>query len=204
MSDIFGVTLRERMNDFGVTLTPESISTLTRYYQLVQQWNPRLHLVAPCPAEEFAIRHVLESLILPQYMDQGARVVDVGSGAGLPIIPCLIVRPDLSAILIESSTKKSVFLREALRKLDKSDSASVVCARFEDTQAPDAQYLTCRALEKFTSKVSALLGWARPGTTLLFFGGDSIAEELIKEQIDFEEVHIPHSERRKLFISRKT
>ena len=192
------------MNDFGVTLTPESISTLTRYYQLVQQWNPRLHLVAPCPAEEFAIRHVLESLILLQYMDQGARVVDVGSGAGLPIIPCLIVRPDLSAILIESSTKKSVFLREALRKLDKSDSASVVCARFEDTQAPDAQYLTCRALEKFTNKVSALLGWAWPGATLLFFGGDSIADELIKEQIDFEEVHIPHSERRKLFISRKT
>ncbi|HSE22183.1 MAG TPA: hypothetical protein VLB68_11015, partial [Pyrinomonadaceae bacterium] len=64
MSDIFGVTLRERMDDFGVTLAPESISTLTRYYELVQQWNPRLHLVAPCSPEEFAIRHVLESLIL--------------------------------------------------------------------------------------------------------------------------------------------
>ena len=138
MSDIFGITLKEQMNDFRVNLTPESISALTRYYELVQQWNSRLHLVAPCPAEEFAIRHVLESLILLQYMDHRARVVDVGSGAGLPIIPCLIARPDLSATLIESSTKKSVFLRETLRKLDKTDSASVVCARFEDTAAPEA------------------------------------------------------------------
>ena len=203
MSDIFGVTLKERMNDFGVNLAPESISNLSCYYQLVQQWNPRLHLVAPCSPEEFAVRHVLESLILLQYMDQGARVVDVGSGAGLPIIPCLIVRPDLSAILIESSTKKSVFLKEALRKLDKTNNSTVVCARFEDTEAPEADFLSCRALDQFSNKVSALLKWVRPGTSLLFFGGDSISEELRKEQIHFEHVHIPYSERRSLFVSHK-
>jgi 16S rRNA (guanine527-N7)-methyltransferase len=203
MSDIFGATLKEQMNDFGVDLTPESISSLTRYYHLVQQWNPRLHLVAPCPAEEFAIRHVLESLIILQYMDHGARVVDVGTGAGLPIIPCLIARPDLSAVLIESSTRKSVFLREALRRLDRADSATVVCARFEDIEAPEANYLTCRALDQFVSKVPSLIKWVRPATTLLFFGGDSMSRELIKERVDFQSAHIPHSERRSLFISQK-
>jgi 16S rRNA (guanine527-N7)-methyltransferase len=191
------------MSDYGVELSRASIATLTRYYQLVSQWNTRLHLVGPCPAEEFATRHVLESLILLQYLAHGARVVDVGSGAGLPIIPCLIVRPDLSAILIESSTKKSVFLKEALRKLDKTNNATVVCARFEDTEAPEADFLSCRALDQFSNKVSALLKWVRPGTSLLFFGGDSISEELRKEQIHFEHVHIPHSERRSLFVSHK-
>ena len=202
MSDIFSETLKNQTSDFGVKLTSESISALTRYYQLVSQWNPRLHLVAPCSHEEFATRHVLESLILLQYMDQDARVVDVGSGAGLPIIPCLIARPDLSAVLIESSTRKVVFLREALRKLDKANSATVLCTRFEDIEAPEAAYITCRALDQFTSKVSTLIRWARPATTLLFFAGDSISAQLKNEAIDFEEVHIPHSERRSLFIIR--
>ena len=199
----FEQSLRSNQSVFDVDLSSDVLGGLSAYYSLLMRWNPRLHLVAPCSPEEFAMRHVLESLILLQYMDQGARVVDVGSGAGLPIIPCLIVRPDLSAILIESSTKKSVFLKEALRKLDKTNNATVVCARFEDTEAPEADFLSCRALDQFSNKVSALLKWVRPGTSLLFFGGDSISEELRKEQIHFEHVHIPHSERRSLFVSHK-
>lgn len=203
MSDQFSETLKERMNDYGVELAPKSISTLNRYYQLVEQWNPRLHLVAPCPAEKFATRHVLESLTLLPFLEHSTRVVDVGSGAGLPIIPCLIARPDLSAVLIESSTKKSVFLREALRKLDKANSATVLCTRFEDIEAPEASYITCRALDQFTNKVSTLIKWARPSTTLLFFAGESISEQLRGERVDFEEVRIPHSERRSLIIIRR-
>ena len=54
-------------------------------------------------------------LVLLKHLPANAKVVEVGAGAGLPIIPCLIVRPDLEAVLIEASKKKSVFLREALR-----------------------------------------------------------------------------------------
>src|SRR6185369_15999394 len=92
----------------------EVLQRLCVYYSLLTRWNPRLHLVAPCSPEEFATRHVLESLMLLQHLPHGAKIADIGSGAGLPIIPCLIVRPDLHATLIESSAKKSVFLREAL------------------------------------------------------------------------------------------
>src|SRR2546421_6694537 len=112
-SQRFVIALSENARDFGLELKDSAIARLQSYYELLLKWNDRLHLVAPCSPEEFATRHVLESLLLLRHLPQNARVVDVGSGAGLPIIPCLIMRLDLRATLIESSPRKAVFLREA-------------------------------------------------------------------------------------------
>src|SRR4030095_10440652 len=115
-NDNFTQTLSARMNDYDVNLPAQTMHELSEYYSLLTRWNERLHLVAPCNEAEFAMRHVLESLLLLRFLPVNAAIVDVGSGAGLPIIPCLIVRSDLSATLVESSQKKSVFLREALNR----------------------------------------------------------------------------------------
>src|SRR5205823_14084952 len=132
------------------------------------RWNERLHLVAPCSPEEFAVRHVLESLILLKYLPQNARVADVGSGGGLPIIPCLITRSDLHATLIESSQKKSVFLQEASNQLKLN---GVVVARpFEEVSARRVSFVTCRALDRFIDKIPRLVDWAPAGSTLLLYG----------------------------------
>src|SRR5690348_5185895 len=98
---------------FGVELLPEALARLGAYYSLLARWNERLHLVAPCTPEEFGTRHVLESLLLLKHLPHGAKIADIGSGGGLPIIPCLSVREDLDATLIEASQKNAVFLRAA-------------------------------------------------------------------------------------------
>src|SRR4051794_38846327 len=115
LSDQFTRSLCEHAPRFGLRLDDVAVQHLREYYELLTRWNTRLHLVAPCSPEEFARRHVLESLLAAEHLMERASVLDVGSGAGLPIIPCLIVRTDLRANLIESSKKKTVFLREALR-----------------------------------------------------------------------------------------
>ena len=107
--------LQRHAGDFGIQLNGELCARMGEYYEFLLKWNDRQHLVAPCSAEEFATRHVLESLLLLPHLPQDARIADVGSGGGLPIIPCLIARGDIHATLIESSKKKAVFLREALR-----------------------------------------------------------------------------------------
>src|ERR1044071_9466746 len=113
----FEQSLVSNMGSFNLDLSAETITRLGEYYSLLTRWNDRLHLVAPCAPEEFAVRHVLESLMLLRYLPENAAVVDVGSGGGLPIIPCLIARPDLEATLIESAQTKAVFLREASSQL---------------------------------------------------------------------------------------
>lgn len=190
----FEQNLRANAKNYDLELTAENITQLGDYYTLLSRWNERLHLVAPCSPEDFATRHVLESLLLLKHLPANAKVADIGSGGGLPIIPCLSVRADLEVTMIESSQKKAVFLREALRAIDRN--ATIIARRFEDTSPPAVSFITSRALDQFMGKVSALIEWAPKGSTLLLFGG----EELLTNT---ERLLIPGSEKRFLFSHKK-
>lgn len=202
-ADKFSSALKEYAARFNVQLDAHKIARLREYYEQVIVWNTRLHLVAPCSPAEFATRHVLESLLAIECMTEGTHVADIGSGAGLPVIPCLIARSDLRATLFESSKKKAIFLREALRRLDLSVRAEVVAERFEKMPAPKADFITCRALERLTEMFKPLLDWSPMASTLLIFGGEALRKEIEKCSLDFQAVRIPESERRFLFITKR-
>jgi 16S rRNA (guanine527-N7)-methyltransferase len=179
------------MASYDLDLSQETLTQLGEYYSLLTHWNDRLHLVAPCAPEEFATRHVLEPLLLLRYLPHEAKIADVGSGAGLPIIPCLTARADLEATLIESSQKKAVFLREALNAVGRR--ASIVARRFEEIEAPDVSFVSCRALDQFRDKLPALIEWAPKGATLLLFGGEGLIP-------DANKILVPGSEKRFLYV----
>ena len=196
----FDKALAEHAPAFGVSLDEGARGRLGDYFELVTAWNARLHLVAPCAPAEFATRHVLESLAALPFLPAGTTFVDVGSGAGLPALPCLVARADLKAVLFEANQKKSVFLREAVSRLGLRDRARVVAERFERAAPPEAHALTCRAIERFTEILPALLSWASRIPTLLLFGGEALGERLTWERPTSETIHLPGSERRFLFV----
>lgn len=202
MREEFIEAIKTRQDTFGLNLATEKIEALADYYLLVQKHNPILHLVAPCAAEEFAVRHILESLTLLEYLPKRAKFVDVGTGAGLPSIPCLIVRDDLLGTLIESKVKKTKFLEEVLKECKLEKRARIVNRQFEEAERPDVSYVTCRALDKFTEKFPRLLKWSK-NASLLLFAGNSLREELKKNNLDFKEKLMPLSEQRFLFIVNK-
>ena len=197
----FQNTLQANGAAFALQLSNDTIEKLNRYYGLLLKWNDRLHLVAPCSPQEFASRHVLESLMVINHLSPDARVLDVGSGAGLPIIPCLIARPDVRATLIESSAKKAVFLREALRASNCQGQAQLIVEQFQQTATPDADFVTCRALDRFQELLSTLIQWSPPTSTLLLFAGENLSNQ-IKALLPSAKVErIPHSERRFLIVA---
>ena len=195
----FEQSLISNMASFDLDLSPETVTQLAEYYSLLTRWNDRLHLVAPCAPEEFAVRHVLESLLLLTHLPLKATVADIGSGGGLPIIPCLIARPDLEVWLIESSHRKAVFLREALTRL--SLHGAIEPRPFEDVSAPPVSFITCRALDQFMRKLPALINWAPRGSTLLLFGGETLGQQLRRANVNSERFLIPRSEKRYLFLA---
>jgi 16S rRNA (guanine527-N7)-methyltransferase len=200
-TETFSQALRDRAAEFGIQLSADEVSRLSNYYELLRKWNDRLHLVAPCSPEEFATRHVLESLLLLSHLPENASLVDVGSGAGLPIIPCLIVRADLRATLVESSPRKAVFLREALRNVNSREAAALTVARFEQTDAPAADFVTCRALDRFQEFLPALIEWAPPASTLLLFAGQELRQQIEILLPNAKAERIPTSDRRYLIVA---
>jgi 16S rRNA (guanine527-N7)-methyltransferase len=199
----FRQALEKEAPIYGVTLTADAVDGLAKYYEVLSAWNARVHLVAPCSPEEFATRHVLESLLLLKHLPADASVVEVGAGGGLPIIPCLIVRRDLTATLIEASQKKAVFLREALKRTETSKRATVIAERFEDVAAPSADFVTCRALERFEEMLAHLLEWAPTSATLLLFGGMRLERKIEALGFVAEAELAPQSKARFLFVVRK-
>ena len=199
MTSEIGEAIRTNQNAFGVEVAEEKIERLADYYRLVQEINPILHLVAPCSAEEFAIRHILESLMLLEYLPEAAKFADVGTGAGLPSIPCLIVREDLFAFLIESKQKKIGFLKPALQTMLLSPRARVIHRQFDEVKEDDFSFVTCRALDKFTEKLPRIVKWSGMRKKILF-GGPALEEALNSLKLGFEKKLIPMSERRYIFI----
>jgi len=202
MRESFISTLTSLQNIFGIgiSLSERNLLSLADYYELILEENPLLHLVAPCSPEEFATRHILESLTLLPYLPENAVLCDVGTGAGLPSIPCLIVRQDLGATLIESKEKKTKFLGSAIVKLGLSDRTSVVNRQFEETTPGGAEFVACRALDKFADKLPRLIKWSR-GRTLLFFGGPALRSEMERLGLPVRVKLMPLSEKRYLFVS---
>lgn len=200
--ELFRAALQLHTAEFGIELRPQNMERLSRYYELLLKWNERLHLVAPCSPEEFATRHVLESLMLVRHFSAAARVADIGSGAGLPIIPCLIARQDIQAVLFESSKRKVVFLREALKVAGCQDQAEVVPRRFQTTKAPDVEFVTCRAIDQFAQLLPALIHWSPPGSTLLLFAGESIVEQVPTKLKAVTVAKVPNSRQRFLIAGR--
>jgi len=202
----FRNALKRHAATYEVSLVADTLDELAKYFELLNTWNTRLHLVAPTSPREFATRHILESLMLLNRLPQAASVADIGSGAGLPIIPCLIARPDLRAVLIEASPKKAVFLNEALRGIASATVSGgigrvrVIAERFENIPAPEVDYITCRALERFEEMLPTLLAWAPASSTLLLFGGEGLERRIEDSGLGSERTPIPNSERRFLFV----
>ncbi|MGC9127173.1 MAG: 16S rRNA (guanine(527)-N(7))-methyltransferase RsmG [Acidithiobacillus sp.] len=108
--------LRRQLSDglnamgLGVAVDADALDALLQYLAELQRWNRSHNLTAIRDPQEMVTHHLLDSLALLPYTPEG-RLLDVGSGAGLPGVPLAIVRPAQDIVLIEPHAKKVAFLR---------------------------------------------------------------------------------------------
>jgi 16S rRNA (guanine527-N7)-methyltransferase len=172
--------LRRRARRAGVDLTPELSAALECYYALLAKWNAKINLTSfrlePAGQDEAVDRLLIEPLIAARHVSpRVSTVIDIGSGGGSPAIPLALAAPRLHVRLVESKTRKAVFLREALRELDLGR-AEVETSRFEELLARPELHegldlLTIRAVRVETRTLFSLQAFLKPGGQLFLFRG---------------------------------
>lgn len=121
--------LRCGLLGLGLTLDQDTQQRLLDYIALIQKWNRVYNLTAIREPEKMVSRHLLDSLAVAPHL-QAKRLLDVGSGAGLPGIPLALAKPDTQVMLLDSNHKKAAFLNQAVMEL-KLDNAEVCTERVE-------------------------------------------------------------------------
>jgi len=135
-------------------------------------------LIGPREAPRLWERHLLNCAVLGEVIPEGARVCDIGSGAGLPGVVLAIARPDLAVTLVEPLLRRSTYLTEVSEQLDLSN-VEVVRARAEELHGKQSfDVVTSRAV----APLDRLLGWSMPLVapegSLLAMKGSSISDEI--------------------------
>ena len=128
-----GQALRAGVHALGLDLEPDGDVKLLAYVALLTKWNRTYNLTAIRDPMQMVTHHVLDSLAVVPYLPKEAslRLIDIGSGAGLPGIPIAVACPVWRVALLDSNRKKSAFLRQAVAELP-LDNVEVVAQRAED------------------------------------------------------------------------
>lgn len=169
--------LESGLEELGIPLGREAMTRLLEYLALLEKWNRVYNLTAIRDIEKMVGGHLLDCLALVPHISDG-RVLDVGSGAGLPGIPLAVAKPGIHVSLLDSSHKKAAFLKQAVAEL-RLKNAEVVCERVESWHpAEKFDWIVSRALAELAEFVALTEHLLAPGGVLAAMKGVHPFEEI--------------------------
>lgn len=170
----------DKFAESGITITAEMAEKLVRLCDFMVEYNKNVNLTSITEFEEVVVKHFVDS-VLPFFMvdiPQGSSFIDVGTGAGFPALPLLIVRPDLKGTLCDSLNKRCVYLELACREIKVN--AEIIHARSEELGRKKREcfdFATARA-------VAAMPVLSEYCVPFVRVGGSFIALKSVNEDIE--------------------
>ncbi|MBT3521400.1 MAG: 16S rRNA (guanine(527)-N(7))-methyltransferase RsmG [Gammaproteobacteria bacterium] len=186
MTDRLEATLEQGLRELALGVPANAQQKLLHYLHLIVKWNKHFNLSGITAIQEMVPLHLLDSLAISPYLE-GERILDIGSGAGLPGIPLAIANPDKNFVLLDSNGKKTRFLFQVKVALELSN-VEVVDARVDEyLSTPDTgefSLITCRAFSSLSSIVKMIEKPLASGTKLLAMKGVYPHHEIAELQQD--------------------
>lgn len=162
-----------------------TIDALTRYEEMLRDWQQRMNLVGPATLADVWGRHFEDSAQLTRHVPKGLKWLDIGAGAGFP--GTILAAMGWAVVTaVDSVAKKCRFLEAVRDELALQDKYTIVCGRVEDFPTLGVDVVTARA----AAPLSTLFDWGirhvRPGGVLLFPKGRKWADEVAEAERHFQ------------------
>jgi 16S rRNA (guanine527-N7)-methyltransferase len=168
----------------GLRLDEAMVDRFSAYLNLIQTWGARINLTSRLEGGEIVIYHFLDSLSGARWLEgaPGAKIIDLGTGAGLPAIPLKIVRPDLEVVMIDGTGKKIAFCQEVIKALGLVG-AEAIWGRAEELGRKEGhrrgyRWAVCRAVGQSREIASLALPFLDDHGALLLYKGKPEQREL--------------------------
>lgn len=183
--------VREKLSALVPEMSDSVMKQFIKYYELLIEWNNRMNLTAITDPVGVAQRHFADSIIGMELIADGAKCIDIGTGAGFPGIPLKLMRPDIKLTLLDSLAKRIGFLETVRSEL--GIEFETVHSRAEDGgQNPKYREKFDIALSRAVAGVNVLAEWTIPfvkkGGVSLMYKGPSAEQELAAAQNALKEL----------------
>jgi 16S rRNA (guanine527-N7)-methyltransferase len=177
--------LAHALSDNGLNLSTNLQESFLQYLNLLRHWNRVYNLTAIQDPEDMIMRHILDSLSISPYL-QGNRIIDIGTGAGLPGIPLALLHPNKQFTLLDSNNKKTRFLTQALidLSLKNVDIINMRCENFYPEQPFDS--ILSRAFASLKVMLQTTQHMSHPQGQFLAMKGSYPEQELGDIPADFK------------------
>jgi len=200
--EFFAAEILTQLPRFALSLGASEVSSLARYLAELDLWRRRTNLTGPLSGQEL-VTHSLESAFGTKLISHGARVLDIGSGAGLPGIPLAITGPSLTIALLEPRSLRAAFLRHVVQTVPMRN-ADVVEERIEKLAGRQYEVATTRALGNIPRLIGGAEFLVGGGALLSWTTEPQALAQSLEKAFSLETVHpVPDSRRRVLALFRK-
>ena len=179
------VQIETRCVEQGHQLSSQQYQLLADFVDLLDKWNQTYNLTAVRDKEHMVERHIVDSLSLLPYLSDG-KLLDIGTGAGLPGIPLAIARPDIRTTLVDSNAKKTRFLQQVKAELA-LDNINIIHGRIEKVLLTPYEMVTARAFATVAEMINMAGHHCIDGGQMLLMKGNYPETELMALPADFQQ-----------------
>ena len=184
--------VKEISKEIDIELSEGQLAQFKKYMDLLLEWNEKINLTAITEEDEVVLKHFVDSMTVLKYIDEGASIVDVGTGAGFPGIPVSIAKDDVNVTLVDSLNKRINFLQEVISEINLTN-IKAIHSRAEDfgqnkEHREKYDISVSRAVANLSVLVEYLLPLVKVGGKCICMKGSEVEEEISNAKFAIKEL----------------